>query len=581
MAERKYKCKVSPDQFCYVCGCKQKRGMRKISSVGSNIAEAYQSYFGFPITDQDKNWAPHVICNDCRRRLDNWQESKFKNRAKMPFAVPRIWTEPSNHTSDCYFCYGDQMYWARKIKLGLTVFDYPHLASSRRPAKTGSHKTLTVPESPSVKVSVQLNLQRPSTSSSDEDEPSPNVETAQKPSKPHVISREELDDLCRDIGLTKQKSELLASRLKQWNLLDPNCKITSFRKRHEQFSDCYKVADNDQLVVCNDISNLFSEMDVCYSDSEWRLFIDSSKVSLKAVLLHNGNIYPSIPVGYSTHMKETYDNVKYLLENLKYVEHEWDVIADFKMIGFLRGLQGGYTRHMCYLCLWDSRADAVHYKQKVWPSRTEHKIGSHNINHEELIPIHKVLLPPLHITLGLFKQLVKAMFKFRSAAYEAIRNMFPELSDAKVQGGIFTGPQIRKCIQHTKDLESVMNSKEKAAFLAFQTVVSGFLGGFRSPYYEEQIEHMIKCYQEVGCRMSLKLHMMHSHLDEFKDNLSDYSEQHGERFHQDMKDMEARYMRQCNETMMGDYIWGLQRDSDTVYKKKRLSMPHFKPVDNK
>ena len=65
--------------------------------------------------------------------------------------------------------------------------------------------------------------------------------------------------------------------------------------------------------------------------------------------------------------------------------------------------------------------------------------------------------------------------------------------------------------------------------------------------------------------MSLKLHMLHSHLDEFKDNLSDYSEQHGERFHQDIKNMEQRYIRQCNPNMMGDYIWGLQRDSESVY----------------
>jgi len=36
---------------------------------------------------------------------------------------------------------------------------------------------------------------------------------------------------------------------------------------------------------------------------EWRLFIDSSKLSLKAVLLHNGNQHPSIPVGHGVHMK--------------------------------------------------------------------------------------------------------------------------------------------------------------------------------------------------------------------------------------------------------------------------------------
>ena len=50
-----------------------------------------------------------------------------------------------------------------------------------------------------------------------------------------------------------------------------------------------------------------------HNSVHWRLFIDSSKTSLKAVLLHNGNIKPSIPVGYSIVRKETYDTMKILL----------------------------------------------------------------------------------------------------------------------------------------------------------------------------------------------------------------------------------------------------------------------------
>jgi len=47
------------------------------------------------------------------------------------------------------------------------------------------------------------------------------------------------------------------------------------------------------------------------------LFIDSSVKSLKAVLLHNGIEFPSIPVGHSVHMKEEYENVKTLLDMIK------------------------------------------------------------------------------------------------------------------------------------------------------------------------------------------------------------------------------------------------------------------------
>ena len=38
--------------------------------------------------------------------------------------------------------------------------------------------------------------------------------------------------------------------------------------------------------------------------------MDSSKRSLKPVLLHNENKYASIPVGHSTKLKEEYNNIK-------------------------------------------------------------------------------------------------------------------------------------------------------------------------------------------------------------------------------------------------------------------------------
>ena len=42
-------------------------------------------------------------------------------------------------------------------------------------------------------------------------------------SEPHFPRQQELDDLVRDMGLTKSNAELLTSRLKEWNLLDLSC----------------------------------------------------------------------------------------------------------------------------------------------------------------------------------------------------------------------------------------------------------------------------------------------------------------------------------------------------------------------
>ena len=114
---------------------------------------------------------------------------------------------------------------------------------------------------------------------------------------------------------------------------------------------------------------LMAALMVKHDPGEWRLFIDSSKTSLKAVLLHNGNVLPSIPVGHAIHMKETYENMKELLRCIKYEQHQWHLSGDLKVVALLLGFQGGYTKHSCFLCEWDSRARESQYVKKVWPQR--------------------------------------------------------------------------------------------------------------------------------------------------------------------------------------------------------------------
>ena len=58
-----------------------------------------------------------------------------------------------------------------------------------------------------------------------------------------------------------------------------------------------------------------------YSNTDWRLFIDSSKRSLKCVLLHTGNTYGSIPMAHSIKMKEEYETVAFILKKINYAEH--------------------------------------------------------------------------------------------------------------------------------------------------------------------------------------------------------------------------------------------------------------------
>ena len=94
-------------------------------------------------------------------------------------------------------------------------------------------------------------------------------------------------------------------------------------------------------MYCHNVAGLLPAMDCVYDPTEWRLFIDNSKASLKCALLHNGNRYASIPIGHSVHLKETYENMNMLLMKIKYNEHKWMVCGDLNVLSMLLGQQGG------------------------------------------------------------------------------------------------------------------------------------------------------------------------------------------------------------------------------------------------
>ena len=78
-------CKLHPDRFCYVCGkiVQLNRGF----PLTKPLQEAYLQYFGFPVSNQDKNWVPHVICTNCRLVLSSWYSGK--NRS-LKFGKPMM-----------------------------------------------------------------------------------------------------------------------------------------------------------------------------------------------------------------------------------------------------------------------------------------------------------------------------------------------------------------------------------------------------------------------------------------------------------------------------------------------------------
>ena len=433
----------------------------------------------------------------------------------------KIWREPTNHTNDCYFCMVDPS--KRRTGKNAPATVYPSIPSSIAP----------VPHSDQLPVPISTRSQDPVSadeSTTDEDDITIDdyvLNSNLEEKKPYYPNQKDLNDWIRYLGLTKSNAELLTSRLKQWNLLNDSVQITEQRKRHQSFSSFFTM--QNAICFCNNVGGLFYSIGIPCIPSEWRLFIDSSSKSLKAVLIHNGNKYPSLPLAHSVHLKETYENVKTVLNVLKYDQYNWEVIGDFKMIAFLMGMQGGFTKYPCYLCLWDSRDTKAHYQKQVWPKREEFVVREKNVKNIPLINPKKVLLPPLHIKLGLIKQFVKVLDK-DSAAFKYLQNLFPKLSEAKVKGGIFIGPQVKLILKSDEFLET-LSAVEKDAWICFAAVVQGFLGNNKEDNYAELVANLVTSYGNMGCRMSMKVHMLDAHLDEFKENLGAYSEEHGERFH--------------------------------------------------
>jgi hypothetical protein len=52
------------------------------------------------------------------------------------------------------------------------------------------------------------------------------------------------------------------------------------------------------------------ELQLQHASEQWRLFIDSSKVSLKVVLLHDGNKHLAVTLVHASHMKESCTSIQ-------------------------------------------------------------------------------------------------------------------------------------------------------------------------------------------------------------------------------------------------------------------------------
>ena len=122
-----------------------------------------------------------------------------------------------------------------------------------------------------------------------------------------------------------------------------------------------------------------------------------------------------------------------------------------------------------------------------------------------------------------------------------------------------------------------MSCIEKCAWNAFVNVIKNFLGNTKSPNYKIQVNVLIESNMRLGCNMSVKVHILHSHVDYFPENLGAVSEEQGERFHQDIKIIETRYQGRWDVHMLADYCWCLKRDCIDVIHARKTKKRRFIP----
>ena len=103
-----------------------------------------------------------------------------------------------------------------------------------------------------------------------------------------------------------------------------------------------------------------------------------------------------------------------------------------------------------------------------------------------------IILPLLRIKLGCMKQCVKAR-DVSGRCFKYFRSKFAYLSDTKVEGGIFTGPEIKKLMKD-KEFVKKMNKNERDGWESFISVCNNFLGIHKDPNYKKIVDKMLKFF---------------------------------------------------------------------------------------
>lgn len=127
--------------------------------------------------------------------------------------------------------------------------------------------------------------------------------------------------------------------------------------------------------------------------------------------------------------------------------------------------------------------------------------------------------------------------------------------------GILNGPDIRRLMKDVEFAET-LNEEEGIAWDSLKTVLNEVLGINRNEQWRILTDNMLESFNQIGVNMSLKVHFLHNHQDQFETQMPSESDQHGERFHQVSAQLEHWYSAKRLNSLMADLCWNLLTQED-------------------
>src|SRR6218665_911121 len=137
----------------------------------------------------------------------------------MKFAISRIWRQPTDHSSNCCILLHGGSYqtshWQECASNRLSRHSFFHCPSTTLPTLPRAACSHSPEEGSAIFRRQQQVRQRGRYWRS-----RLRFHRCIEERRPYFPSQKDVNDLTRDLGLTKSNAELLISRLKQWNFLD-------------------------------------------------------------------------------------------------------------------------------------------------------------------------------------------------------------------------------------------------------------------------------------------------------------------------------------------------------------------------